>query len=74
MIGCIAQATSTDIRIDPGEMSDVRWVPREEVLRALEIASAPNYSLTADPGGEGVRVPGPIAIAHHIIKAWANGE
>lgn len=74
MIGCIARATTTDIRIDPEEMTDVRWVSREEVLEALEIASAPNYSLTEDPGGEGVRVPGPIAIAHHIIKAWANGE
>ncbi|MDP6823186.1 MAG: NAD(+) diphosphatase [Dehalococcoidia bacterium] len=74
MIGCIALATTTDIRIDPEEMTDVRWVPRDEVLEALEIASVPGYSLTADPGGEGVRVPGPIAIAHHIIKAWANGE
>lgn len=74
MIGCIAQAITTDIKIDPQEMSDVRWVSRDEVLAALEIASAPGYSLTADPGGDGVRVPGPIAIAHHIIKAWANGE
>ena len=74
MIGCIAQAITTDIKIDPGEMADVRWVSRDEVLAALEIASAPGYSLTADPGGNGVRVPGPIAIAHHIIKAWANGE
>jgi NAD+ diphosphatase len=74
MIGCIAQAITTDIKIDPGEMADVRWVSRDEVLAALKIASAPGYSLTADPGGDGVRVPGPIAIAHHIIKAWANGE
>ena len=74
MIGCIAQATTTDIHIDPGEMADVRWVGRDEVLEALELASAPGYSLSADPGGDGVRVPGPIAIAHHIIKAWANGE
>ncbi|MCX8251327.1 MAG: NAD(+) diphosphatase [Dehalococcoidia bacterium] len=74
MIGCIAQAITTDIKIDPKEMSDVRWVSRDEVLAALEIASAPGYSLTVDPGGDGVRVPGPIAIAHHIIKAWANGE
>ncbi len=74
MIGCIAQAITTDIKMDPEEMSDVRWVSRDDVLAALEIASAPGYSLTVDPGGDGVRVPGPIAIAHHIIKAWANGE
>lgn len=74
MIGCIARATTTEINIDPEEMSDVRWVSREEVLEALEIASRPDYSLADDPGGPGVRVPGPIAIAHHIIKAWAHGE
>ena len=56
------------------EMSDVRWVSREEVLVALDIATKPNYSLTDETEEAGVRVPGPIAIAHHIIKAWANDE
>ena len=74
MIGCIGQAITTEINSDPEEMADVRWVSREEVFEALRIASEPGYSLTADPGGDGVRVPGPIAIAHHIIKAWATGE
>ena len=60
--------------IDPEEMSDVRWVSREEVLVALDIATKPNYSLTDETEEAGVRVPGPIAIAHHIIKAWANDE
>ena len=74
MIGCIARATTTEINIDPEEMSDVRWVSREEVLVALDIATKPNYSLTDETEEAGVRVPGPIAIAHHIIKAWANDE
>ena len=61
MIGCHAQAVTTDIAMDEEEMADVRWFQREEVLRALNGAS------------EELVVPGPIAIAHHLIRAWASG-
>ena len=61
MIGCHADAVTTDISMDPGEMADVRWFEREEVLLALEGKS------------DKLMVPGPIAIAHHLIKAWATG-
>ena len=36
MIGCHADAATTEIRMDPEEMADVRWFPREKVLLALE--------------------------------------
>ena len=62
MIGCHADATTTDISIDDEEMVDVRWFQRGEVLRALEKTS------------EILVVPGPIAIAHHLIKAWATNN
>ena len=62
MIGCHAEALSTEIRYDDVEMSEVRWFERHEVLRAL---AGENDELN---------VPGEIAIAHHIIKAWAEGE
>ena len=62
MIGCHAEADSTSINMDNEEMTDVQWFDRSEVLRALEEDS------------EKLRLPGPIAIAHHLIKAWANGE
>lgn len=62
MIGCHADAATTTIASDEEEMSDVRWFHRDEVLKALEGRS------------EELVVPGPIAIAHHIIKAWATGE
>jgi NAD+ diphosphatase len=62
MIGCHAQAVTTDIHIDAEEMTDVSWFTRDEVLSALREEN-PN-----------LKVPGPIAIAHHIIKAWATGE
>ena len=61
MIGCHAEATSDEIVVDEGEMSDVRWFTRDEVKLALKDRL------------EGVNIPGPIAIAHHLIKAWATG-
>ena len=59
MIGCQAEAATTDIAIDDEEMSDVRWFHRDEVVKALNGASS---ELT---------LPAPLAIAHHIIRAWA---
>lgn len=62
MLGCHAEADSTEIAMDNEEMTDVQWFDRAEVLLALAGKS------------EKLLVPGPIAIAHHLIKAWANGE
>ena len=62
MIGCIAEADTTNINMDNEEMTDVQWFDRAEVLKALEGNS------------EQLTVPGPIAIAHHLIKAWATRQ
>ena len=62
MIGCHAEAATTDIHIDNEEMTDVRWFERDEVLLALEGRS------------RDLAVPQPMAIAHHLIKTWAYGE
>lgn len=62
MIGCHGKATSTAIEIDPNEMADVSWFSRSAVKQALDQANPE------------LRVPGPIAIAHHLIKAWVEGE
>ena len=62
MIGCHAEAATTDIHIDDEEMTDVRWFERDEVLLALEGRS------------RDLAVPQPMAIAHHLIKTWAYGE
>ena len=61
MIGCLAEAATTEIKMDAEEMTDVRWFDRAETRRAL---AGQSQQLT---------VPGPIAIAHHLIKAWATG-
>ena len=61
MIGCHADAVTTDINFDADEMNDVRWFSRDEVASALQGKN------------ENLAVPQPIAIAHHLITAWING-
>lgn len=63
MIGCIADALTTAIEMDEVELSDVRWFHREEVVAAL--GEAGTYR-------DGLSLPGPIAIAHHLIRTWVT--
>jgi len=62
MIGCHAEATTTDIHMDSEEMHDVRWFTKDEIL-AARAGTHPSLKL-----------PGPIAIAHHLINAWVDGS
>ncbi len=59
MIGCRADAVTTEIKKDDEEMEAVGWFTRQEVRLALE-GENPELML-----------PGPIAIAHHLIRDWA---
>ena len=63
MIGCHGIADTTDINFDPVEMADVRWFSRAEAKAAIE-----------DPDNSEIRVPGRMAIAHHLIRSWVSGE
>ena len=62
MIGAHAQALSFDIVVDRSELEDVRWFSREEAAAML-----------TKQHPEGLSAPPPIAIAHHIIRAWVEG-
>jgi NAD+ diphosphatase len=61
MIGCFAHVTGEDIVVDPVELSGARWFGRDEIARALDDPSSVDFGL-----------PGPIAIAHHLIRAWVD--
>ena len=61
MIGCMARATSSEVTVDKSELEDARWFTRDEILTALRA-----------PGTGRVMVPPPLAIAHHLIRAWAE--
>jgi NAD+ diphosphatase len=67
MIGLIAEVSGRDARPDQTELEEVRWFRKDE-LKAL---------LAGDTSGwgdiEGFGVPPPFAIAHQLMKAWAEG-
>jgi NAD+ diphosphatase len=62
MIGCHADAATSEITMDEGEMADVQWFTRKDVLSALAGTN------------EKLALPASIAIAHHLITAWANND
>jgi NAD+ diphosphatase len=61
MIGCFAEAESRDTKVDETEIAEVRWLERDLARR-----------LVKGEGVDGVWVPPAIAIAHHLIKDWAD--
>jgi NAD+ diphosphatase len=61
MIGCHAEALTDDIVIDRNELEDARWFSRDEAATML-----------ARTHPQGLITPPPVAIAHHIIRAWVE--
>ena len=61
MIGCVAHAESSDVTVDKAEIQEARWFTKAEIARSL-----------ATPGAGGMFVPPPLAIAHHLIRHWAE--
>ena len=58
MLGCLAEGLSDEIAIDPEELEDARWFSRVELTEALAGRS------------DVLTIPQPLAIAHHLIRAW----
>jgi NAD+ diphosphatase len=59
MIGCIAEAVTSEITVDGVELEEARWFTRAEVRAAL--------------AGEGpLLIPPPFAIAHHLMRHWVG--
>jgi NAD+ diphosphatase len=62
MIGCFAHTESTDYRVDEEEIAEARWFSRDE-LRAAMAGKATDFG-----------IPGPVAIAYHLIAHWCDLE
>ena len=60
MLGCYAQALSRDFKIDGHEIGDARWLTKDEVRARL-----------AGSIEDEMKLPVPIAIAHHLMRDWA---
>lgn len=63
MIGCHADAESSEITIDLEELEDARWFSRDE-LRTMIDGTHP----------AGLRVPPPISIASGMLHWWAKQD
>jgi NAD+ diphosphatase len=63
MIGCFGEALDEALDFDSKELEDCRWFTRVEVRAML-----------AGEGPAGIFVPPRAAIAHHLIRAWAESD
>lgn len=63
MIGTHAEAKSRDIVIDATELEAARWFTKDEIVAMLTRTHR-----------DGLTTPPPMAIAHHIIRAWVEDE
>ncbi len=63
MLGCLAEAATTTLAVDTDELEDARWFTRDEARATLE-GTHP----------DGIVCPRPMAIAHHILRAWVYRE
>jgi NAD+ diphosphatase len=62
MIGCFADAETREINVDQTELAEARWVTRAQVCAVL-----------GSEHTEGLKLPPPVAIAHHLLKHFAEG-
>src|ERR1700722_3093706 len=63
MIGCFAKAETRDVKVDENTLAEVRWIERSVARELIEGKRV-----------DGLLVPPPVAIAHHLIKTWALGS
>lgn len=62
MIGLIAQVEDDDATPDQTELSEVKWLTKQE---ARDVLAGKHADVAA---------PTPMAIAHQLLKAWAEAE
>ncbi|MBM4247259.1 MAG: NAD(+) diphosphatase [Deltaproteobacteria bacterium] len=60
MMGCMAEASTEEIRVDAHELEDARWFTRDDARAAL---AGKNRDLALPP---------PLAIAHQLVRAWVG--
>lgn len=58
MIGLIVEAATDEIIVDTSELETARWFTREEAA-SMMAGTHPDAN-----------APNPVAVAHHILKAW----
>ena len=59
MVGFEAEVADRALTLDPAEIAEARWLDRDEARAVLA-------------GGHEVAAPPPLAIAHHLLRGWAE--
>lgn len=62
MVGIIVEAETTEISVEQDELEAARWITREEARQVLAGTHPDIYA------------PPPMAVAHHILKTWAERD
>ncbi|MEL6691741.1 MAG: NAD(+) diphosphatase [Pseudomonadota bacterium] len=62
MVGIILEAQTTEISVEQDELEAARWITREDARQVLAGTHPDIYA------------PPPMAVAHHILKAWAERD
>ena len=67
MMGFLCEGLTEEITVDPEEIAEARWFPREEIRAMVERA------VTGPDDPTQLSIPGPVAIAHHLCRRWSFG-
>jgi NAD+ diphosphatase len=61
MIGCFAAAEAREIKVDENELAEAFWLERGKIR-----------ALLAGERIDGLWIPPSVAIAHHLLKRFAE--
>ena len=61
MIGCFAEAEGRELNVDHNELAEAFWLEKPRARAIL-----------AGTANDTIRMPPPVAIAHHLIRHWAQ--
>ncbi len=64
MMGCFAEAETTEINVDTNELEEARWFTKDQVRDMVD-----NWQDQSK-----IRMPAPLAIAHQLAAAWLRGD
>jgi NAD+ diphosphatase len=62
MIGCMAEATTEEVKIDPHEIDDARWLTRDQILRACR----------GETDASELFLPPVMAIGRRLCDVWVG--
>ncbi|MFT5539008.1 MAG: NAD+ diphosphatase [Alphaproteobacteria bacterium] len=70
MLGFYADATSTEVTVNPDELADARWFTRDEVRELMAVRD----KVEAAKLGGAFHLPRPISIARRLVGEWMDGR